>query len=237
MRYDLLTDDTYNGTYAVEQVREGSGPPVFIISGVNSYRLWDRWQRLVDTRYPYSPVYQVMWPNMFSDSPQRTYKNPVHKFLSLPKDNPVNDYYQAKERAERCGRLLADYIGQDFQGQYPVIIGHSLGARIAATAAKELTQRYGAGRLDSVHMLGAAIHRSEGWADLPYATTNGVFNYFSQNDNKDLLLYNASIAFSSKPVGMLGFGSLADYNDMVTDVDVTDQVFTHSAYFDAIELW
>jgi pimeloyl-ACP methyl ester carboxylesterase len=260
---NLLTDDTYNGTYAVEQVREGSGPPIFFVSGYNSSRTWNNpgtnwWQPLIDRgfngqngKYANSPGFRVIWPNYAGDSNiGKTYKNWLHKELSKTRYikipgiklettvNPALDFENAKSRAERCGRLLAVYLANNFKNQWPVLVGHSLGTRVVATAAHELTSEYGAGQLTSIHLMGAALHRAENWDNrLAHATTQGVYNYFSDHEKFEIqALYGLSIGFKSRPLGTLGLGWRADNQPLITDIDVTECVPHHNAYFDNIVL-
>ena len=244
-----LTADTYNGTYAVEQAREGSGVPVFFSGGYNSRSsaiVWNPrpgkdWLKLIDTRYPDSPIYRVIWPSGAGDSNiGKTYQNPIHKILSKPWVNPLNDFNNAESRATRCGKLLAVYISNNLPGRWPVLIGHSLGTRIVATAAADLTQSCGGGQLTAVHLLGAALHRSENWEDrLAYSTTNGVYNYYSNWEIGNIeAAYGVSIGFSSRPLGTLGVGSRrSDKQPLFTDVDVSKWVHNHKAYFDNVTLW
>lgn len=60
------TVSSYTGddrSFAIDLVRPGSGPPVVFATGflTEGRSAWSEWRRLIDTRYPDAPVYQVHW--------------------------------------------------------------------------------------------------------------------------------------------------------------------------------
>ena len=217
----------------INQVAWGGDPWVFVIDGYGSESEYWKWQQLIEARYPMSSVFQVLWPSGSGA------KNPVHRMLRGAKDwlvwNQGGDTNYAEERAKIAGIALADYLASNTTNA--VLIGHSLGCRVAAVAACDLAQRKLESPLDSVHLLGAAISRNEGWGAIKNATKHGVFNYYSELDPFINGMYNVGTMRFSKPVGAKGFGyPLADGHS-VTDIDVTEQVgINHLAYRYKIKL-
>ncbi len=54
------------------------------------------------------------------------------------------------------GIVLANLVARTDEEAF-ILIGHSLGARVMVTAAQTLGTRNASPRLDSVHLLGAAV--------------------------------------------------------------------------------
>lgn len=218
-------------SFAIERVREGRGSPVvfatgFLTEGVSG---WDDWRRLVDTRYPEAPVYQVHWgakelKALAALAASSSVKAAVHALLvqgakhgsksfGLPgiawvlagHGIAANPWTVAKMRAGMTGVALAELIARTTEGPC-VLMGHSLGARVMVTAAQALGTRPGPPRLESMHLLGAAVDRKGDWRSLEAAVTKTVWNYWSTEDSVLGWLYKAAEA-GQDAAGLKGFGS------------------------------
>lgn len=245
-------------SFAIERVRDGSGVPVVFARGFLTEGLsgWGSWQRLVDTRYPDSPVYQVHWgarelKDLSALVGASSVKAAVHALLvqgakrgskafgALPGIGAVlaghgiaaNPWTVAKTRANMTGAVLAELLARTVESPY-VLIGHSLGARVMVTAAQALGTRPGPPRLESMHLLGAAVGRKGDWRSLQNAVTGTVWNYWSAEDAVLQCLYKLA-EVGEEAAGYKGFGSSLP---RIKDRNVTRLVGGHSKYVGAVAL-
>lgn len=244
-------------SFAIERVREGVGTPVVFATGFLTEGLarWGDWQRLVDTRYPDSPVYQVHWgakelKDLTALVGSTSVKVAVHALLTqgakhgsqafgLPGIGWVlaghgiaaNPWTVAKTKAGMTGAVLAELLARTVEGPY-VLMGHSLGARVMVTAAQALGTRPGPPRLESIHLLGAAVDRKGDWRSLQAAVTGAVWNYWSAEDSVLHWLYKAAEA-GQDAAGYKGFGSRLP---RIKDRNVSRFVSGHSKYVAALTL-
>ncbi len=205
----------------IERVRHGRGDPVYFADGFTSTdRGWGDWEQIITRRYPTEPVYRVVWPS----------GKPATGVLT--KIDAAFDWPWATARAAVTGALLANHIR--VRGEHPVLIGHSLGGRVAAKAAYELGKE--GHKVRAVHLLGAAIVRAEGWKHLERVASEGVWNYFSRNDwvIEELYWWGDPRAHWTQPVGSRGFAYAPGHG--IEDVDVSEQVGDHSAYTHRVRL-
>jgi hypothetical protein len=253
----VRSDDSFE----IERLRSGQGPPVIFATGFLSEGSsgWGGWERLIDTRYPNNPVLRVHWgakelgaltlfgseaagwqlmkaalrQKSVSASKKAAAKlGPLGPVL-LASDLARNPWTVARTRAEMTGAALADILARADEGPY-VLMGHSLGGRVMVTTARLL------GTIDdqldpkvqSVHLLGAAVSRRGDWRDLDAAVRERVWNYYSKNDPVLKHLY-ASAEFGQPAVGQRGFGSSFR---RITDRDVSRRVSKHREYVDRVIL-
>ena len=94
------------------------------------------------------------------------------------------------------GAVLADLIARTDQGPF-VLLGHSLGARVMVSAAQALGT-LPEPRIDSMHLLGAAVGRGADWRTLDKAVAGGVWNYHSSRDQVLRLLYRLRGAWGAR---------------------------------------
>ena len=149
------TVSAYSGadrSFAIELVRPGVGTPVVFATGflTEGRSAWSDWQRLIDTRYPTAPVYQVHWgakelKDLTALLASNGTKAAVRAILvqaakrgnkahGLPGIGWVlgahgvatNPWTVAKTRAGMTGAALAALIARTTEGPY-VLMGHSLG--------------------------------------------------------------------------------------------------------------
>ena len=246
-------------SFAIEQLAEGTGSPVVFISGFLTERTteWDGWGRLIRTRYPEAPIYRVRWGAKelaaigslvgFGVAKEGFKKILLKQALSAStkaasKLGPLsgafnaaglasNPWSVAHARAGMTGAVLADLIKRTNDNF--VLVGHSLGARVAVTAAQALgTNSVGEPRLQSIHLLGAAVDDAGDWQSLDHAVTDTVWNYWSRNDQVLGRVYRAA-RVGGVAVGHSGFNSSFA---RIRDRDVSKQVASHVSYVANIKL-
>jgi pimeloyl-ACP methyl ester carboxylesterase len=244
-------------SFSIELVREGVGSPVVFATGflTQGRSAWDQWRRLVDERYPDAPVYQVHWGAkelrdltglLVSNGGKAAVRAVLvqgakrgSKAFGLPGIGWVlgahsvatNPWTVAKTRAGMTGAALAGLLSRTLEGPY-VLMGHSLGARVMVTAARTLATQSGPPRVESMHLLGAAVGRKGDWRSLEEAVNGTVWNYWSANDNVLRWLY-ALAERGEKPVGHEGFQSKFS---RIKDRNVSRHVSDHSAYVSKVRL-
>lgn len=244
-------------SFAIERVREGTGTPVVFATGFLTEGLsgWSDWQRVVDTRYPRSPVYQVHWGGKELQDlavlvGSSSTKAAVHalvvqaarrgnKGFGLPglgwvlaaHEVATNPWTVAKTRAGMTGAALAEIIARTLDGPY-VLMGHSLGARVMVTAAQALGTRPGPPRVESMHLLGAAVDRKDDWRSLEAAVEGTVWNYWSSEDAVLRWLYR----FAEVGKEAAGHQGLSTKLPRIRNRNVSRRVANHSGYLAAVTL-
>jgi hypothetical protein len=254
------TVSSYTGddrSFAIELVRPGSGTPVVFATGflTEGRSAWPEWRRLIDTRYPDAPVYEVGWGAkelkhltslLVANGGKAAVRAIVlqgarrgNKAAGLPGIGWVlgahgvatNPWTVAKTRAGMTGAALAELITRSEEGPY-VLMGHSLGARVMVTAAQALATRPGQPRIESMHLLGAAVGRKGHWHSLEAAVIGTVWNYWSENDNVLRWMYRLG-EVGEVAVGQTGFRSR---RPRIKDRNVSRLVPGHSAYVSKAKL-
>ena len=153
-----------------------------------------------------------------------------------------NPWHVARSRADKTGVIVADLLARTTVDSY-VLIGHSLGARAMAVAAQTLgtdpkdrpanaAHQPNAPRIESVHLLGAAIRNEVNAEGLTARVDDAVYNYHSDNDNVLKYLYRAAQG-GQTAAGLSGFESDAD---KLRNIDVSADVERHSDYHRKVEL-
>jgi len=243
-------------SFDVEELRSGKGAPVLLANGFlsESVRGWDKWQRMVDERYPKRPVYRICWGAQELDSLKPFINAAADRGVDIKTADAVKDALKiggpfaagamateavakwqiAKQRATNTGLVLADLIARTETPRY-VLLGFSLGVRVMATAARALADagfRDEDARLAEVHLLGGAILRSYDWEPLVRATRHGVWNYYSHNDAVLSMLFKTA-EFGGDAVGFVGMGL---EGLKLHDIDVSDIVPSHQSYLERVSL-
>lgn len=249
-------------SFHIELLRPGNGGvPVLVANGFlteGDHERWGGWQPMVDARYPDSPVYRVRWGAKelkdlgvlgvgivgkaggvaavkaaaahAAKAGAQFFGRAVGPTL-LFADLAKNPWHLAKTRADKTGVIVGDLLARTEAESY-VLIGHSLGARVMAVAAQALGSKPGGPRLQSVHLLGAAIGAKGSWDTLTAAVDEAVYNYHSTNDNILKLVYKLAQG-GQTAAGLSGFRHVSD---KVMNVDVSEQVKTHFDYQGGVEL-
>ena len=76
--------------------------------------------------------------------------------ILLANDLAKNPWHVAKTRAAMTGAVVADLLARTDQPSF-ILVGHSLGARVMVTAAQSLGTRQGTPKIETMHLLGAAV--------------------------------------------------------------------------------
>ena len=143
----------------------------------------------------------------------------------------TNPWTVARTRADMTGAVLADLLARTTEGPY-VLMGHSLGARVMVRAAQALGTRPGPPRLESVHLLGAAVGRKGDWRTLHESVTGTVWNYWSADDAVLQWLYTIAET-GQQAAGHNGFGTSLP---RIKDRNVTRHVGGHTKYVGTVTL-
>jgi pimeloyl-ACP methyl ester carboxylesterase len=146
-------------------------------------------------------------------------------------DIAKNPWHVAKSRADKTGVIVGDLLARTDAESY-VLIGHSLGARAMVVAAQTLGTKPGGPRIQSVHLLGAAIGAKSNWESLTAAVDDVVYGYHSANDAVLKYVYRTAQA-GETAAGLAGFSPASN---KLQNIDVTDTVSSHFAYQESIQL-
>jgi len=246
-------------SFKLEKLRDGDGPTVLLANGflTEGSDGWGGWRRMVDERYPDNPVYRVHWGSKELKSlavlagsalGKQAAKQAVIKLAlrankkaatAIPLLGPLlvgsglaaNPWHVAKSRANMTGAIVADLIART-DGESFVLIGHSLGARVMATAAETLGTRDAPPKIESLHLFGAAVSAGVDGRTLTEAVSQRVHNYHSGNDFVLKYLYRFAQG-GGQAGGLAGFKTR---RPKIKNHDVSRKVPSHSAYFDAVRL-
>ncbi|WP_084515770.1 DUF726 domain-containing protein [Microbacterium luticocti] len=249
-------------SFRIELLRPGNGGvPVLVANGFLSDAAgekWGGWKTIVNDRFPDSPVYRVFWgakelrdfgvlgagaigkagATAGAKVAAATATKAGAKVLGniigpamIATDLAKNPWHVAKSRADKTGVLLGDLLARTEADSY-VLIGHSLGARVMVVAAQALGSKQDGPRLQSVHLLGAAIGAKSNWDGLTAAVEDMVYCYHSTTDNVLKYVYKTAQA-GETAAGLAGF---TPTSTKLQNVDVTAHVQTHFDYQDNVQL-
>lgn len=249
-------------SFRIELLRPGKGGvPVLVANGFlteGDQEKWGGWKKIVDDRYPDSPVYRVRWgakelkdfgamgiglagragaSTAVRGAAAAANKAGAKLFGStftpafIASDLAKNPWHVAKNRADKTGVVVADLLARTDADSY-VLVGHSLGARVMAVATETLGTRSGPPRIQAVHLLGAAVGAKSNWGPLTSAVEEAVYGYHSTNDAVLKYVYKVAQA-GQNAAGLTGFSPATH---KLVNVDVSDQVSTHFEYQSNIQL-
>jgi hypothetical protein len=245
-------------SFRIEKLRDGQGPAVLLASGflTETSDGWGAWRMMIDQRYPLSPVYRVHWGakelkdlgfllgagsakvaarKVLADGAAKGSKS-FGRLAGLgwvlaAHDVAANPWTVAKNRAGMTGAALAGLLARTDKQRF-ILVGHSLGARVMVTCAQQLGTLPEEPRIESMHLLGAAVGAKGDWRSLDAAVAGTVWNYWSGKDAVLKWLYSLAEA-GQTAVGQRGFSSKFA---RIRDRNVTAIVGGHSAYFDEVKL-
>lgn len=247
-----------DASFRVEKLRDGEGAPVLLASGflTEGKGGWGDWQGLVDARYLDHPVYRLHWgakelkafglgaaEGAAKQASQQVLRrlaaaaskraagpSPLGPVL-LASDLAKNPWSVARNRAAMTGAVLADLIART-DGEPFILVGHSLGARVMVTAAQALGTARTNPRIETMHLLGAAVGSKGDWRTLNDAVTGRVWNYRSTNDKVLKYVYRTAQG-GQFAAGVVGFRTSFP---KISDIDVSRTVASHSGHFTSVTL-
>lgn len=242
---ELAPDDK---RFRIQKLRNGSGRPLIVANGflTRGRDTSTKWLSLIDSRYPDSPVYRVHWdtqsligllkemgPAAGVAAMRNPYLAPV--VVGASAVGAWEWWDAAQQWASSGGATLARVIQDGKRGMLcrccPILLGHSLGGLLMLRTAAELGRR-ALPSLDSVHLLGVAAPTSANLWPARSAVRRRVFNYYSTRDTTLATWFRAA-TLGTEAAGRLGFG---DDDRKVRNIDVSETVSKHSAYFTGVRL-
>lgn len=260
--YGIKALNSYVGeddSFDIQCVRKGSGTPVLIARGFTTEKKLD-WRtevKAVEAAYPDSPIYLVTWGSkemlelagflapgagfaggavlkgMVKHAGKKLAKKATPAGLALGAVDLVkNPWIVAVNRANKTAMALAAII-QRSNLESVVLVGHSLGGRVMLNLATALAGAAGTEnevRVEAVHLLGAAIGQDTRWDSAGEFLSGVVHNYHSHNDRVLGYLYPAAMG-GRKAIGFEGLDAPFAVNH-----DVSEEVKSHSAYYENVEL-
>ena len=238
-------------------VREGKGPSIIFINGFLSQsepRKDREWSKAVKQDFSNHAWYQTNWEskNLFKlgsliseGAGLEAFKKTVSKLAKRSskkagsKLNPLNwatviaelfgnPWHSAMVKAAMTGLLLADIIARSKNSEGFILMGHSLGARVAYYALEALSTM-DRKCIKDVYLLGGAVDRKddEGWGKAASAVEGNIYNCYSKNDDVLRWLYQPANAFISDPIGL---GDIEAPAENIKNIDVTGLVGGHMQY-------
>ena len=134
----------------------------------------------------------------------------------------------ALERAEACGKLLADILMRKEQGMRPVtLIGYSMGARLIYFCLKCLSESGdgGCGIVENAVLLGSPVSlKNEEWTCLGRVVSGRLINGFSSND------WILAVMYRYQGWAINVCGTTAIDNTAVENVDLSNVINGHMEY-------
>lgn len=201
--------------FDLQLVREGTGPTVIFSSGYTTARTkdWQRWQRIINTKFPTSPVWRVRW-------------NAASR-VNLP------SWWLACRAAIAAGEALAVILSRMDAPEGFVLVGHSLGGALMATTVSRLASMGERTPVIEAHLLGAAIPRTRSSAVMARGVRDRVFNYYSADDVVLNQVWGVAQFSGAKPAGAVGFDGV---EPRVVNLDVHELVKDHADYMNVLTL-
>ena len=247
-------------SFGFEKVADGDGATVIFANGFLSEGTtgWGTWERLIGERYPNATVYRLTWGakelkalgvlagHQVGAAAARAAVQQLAVQASkgagrllgplsgvfLAAGVAKNPWHVARTRATMTGSVLADAI---VRADVPsvVLVGFSLGARVVVAAAESLATRHGeAPRIESMHLLGAAVGTGRDWRAIGTAVSGTVWNYWSENDFILKYLYKTAEA-GQKAVGYEG---IPTRSPRIKNVNVSRLVPSHMTHIEKVAL-
>ena len=243
--------------FDITQVRDGKNPPVIFINGFLSQkepRKDKEWKKAVKQDFGKHAWYQTNWEskNLYEigklisgEGGLAAFKAFVTKMAKRAskkagsKINPLNwatmvadlfgnPWHSAMVKACMTGLLLADIIARSKTRTGFILMGHSLGARVAYYCLEALStkdRKY----IKDVYLLGGAVDRKDddGWVKAASAVKGNIYNCYSRNDDVLRWLYQPANAFISDPIGL---DDITAPVDNLWNIDATALVDGHMEY-------
>jgi pimeloyl-ACP methyl ester carboxylesterase len=139
-----------------------------------------------------------------------------------------NPWHSAMLNAEKAGTLLAEAISR-IDGKTFTLMGHSLGARVIYFALLTLASKGGEKSVRHAVLMGGAVGNDSelDWTSVASATSDGVFNCYSERDGVLKWMYQTANAGLSTPAGLV---PVPDSVEGVTNCDFSDLIGGHNEW-------
>ena len=183
-------------SFDFEKIADGGQTTVIFANGFLSEGQagWGDWRRIVGDRYPDATVYRLKWGAKelkdlaallpTSATPLNARAAAVFAAKATKNSSKLvgplgatftvaglakNPWHVARTRASMTGAVLADAIVRS-DLRSVVLVGFSLGGRVMAAAAETLATRHRDDvRIESMHLLGAAVGTRRSWPSIEQA--------------------------------------------------------------------
>ncbi|MDQ3095173.1 MAG: TMCO4 family protein [Actinomycetota bacterium] len=247
-------------SFGFDKVADGDETTVIFANGFLSegQKGWGTWERVIGERYPNATVYRLTWGakelkalgvlagQQFGAAAARAAveglasqaSKGAGRFLGplsgvfVAAGVAKNPWHVARTRATMTGSVLADAI---VRADLPsvVLVGFSLGARVIVAAAESLATRHGeAPRIETMHLLGAAVGTRRDWRAIETAVSGTVWNYWSKND------FILKYLYKTAEVGQkaVGFEGIPTRSPRIKNVNVSRLVPSHMTHVKNVTL-
>ena len=245
-------------SFGFEKLCDGGATTVIVANGFLSERTtgWGGWKPIVTERYPDASVYRLRWGAKELKSlaslvapgamqlPEKAVRALAVRAAKAPaKLGPLgavlggasiakNPWHVARTRAEMTGAVLADAVVRANLHSV-ALVGFSLGGRVMTAAAETLATRHtDRPRIQSMHLLGAAVGTRRDWHTIEHAVEDRIWNYYSVNDKILRALYRIAEG-GTKAIGVEG---IQRRSPKIKDVNVSRLVGAHQDHVRAVKL-
>ena len=205
------------------------------------------WLKSVETEFPDNPKYHVIWDSKNIADLSKIFTEQAAAYLGrqtfkvgLKRVTPiqwamaihgliVNPWHQALNNAGKAGALLADILSRTIQHNSYIIMGHSLGCRVAYYAARALATR-DHNIIDSMYLLSGATGVNE-WYEIANSITGNIYNFYAPDDFIVGPIYKCSSVGIAEDT--IGTSQINCNNTNIYDYNVTDilKKYEHSSRF------
>ena len=245
--------------FKIEKVRRGAGPALIFIDGFLTQKKQhcDDWLEGVKEVYPNNPCYYVSWESgtllkLGLNLPKEKLVLAAGKELAkrggkaaAKKINPLswvtmssnviaNPWHTSMRKAQMTGVLLADILARTNHKEGFILMGHSLGARVAYYLLEALSTKSKA-RVQRAYLLGGAVGKDDddGWTKAMKAirSTGKLYNCYTSNDMILERLYRNVTARRSYPIGLAQI-PISSYK--LKNIDVSPWVSGHTMHKEAL---
>ena len=168
------------------------------------------WQKAVLHKFPNNTK---IWVNWDSKKIEELYTLMININEAIPRFL-IDFWYTAELNAEKAGiRLANELIKRNNKAGY-ILMGHSLGCRVAFNAVKNLKNNV---KIDSMYLLAGAIG-NQNWEDIIKRVKNKIYNFYSPEDNVLYAYQIANVGLAETPIGI---APISAYSSKIKNKNVT----------------
>ena len=229
--------------FKIRKVFDGDNklPKILLINGfLQKHSDVDDWLKSINKKFKYNTKLHLDWDSRNMDDFGNILFRLFKPGVAIP-DLILNMWFRAYMNAEKAGIILANYLQKNNKSNY-ILMGHSLGCRVAYYAAKKLAEINYKG-IDSMFLLSGAVGNQD-WDKITNIVNKKIYNFYSPEDSILFGFYRASFfGLNEEPIGIT---RIAYKNNKIKNKDVTSKLekyedtssFLHMRYKDALrEFW